>query len=47
MAYLKYYYADDNLGTISYRSKSIWGGWLVHVSIALLMELFGYLIRAA
>jgi len=35
------------LGTISYRSKSIWGGWLVHVSIALLMELFGYLIRAA
>lgn len=31
------------LGTISYRSKSIWGGWLVHVSIALLMELFGYL----
>lgn len=31
------------LGTISYHSKSIWGGWLVHVSIALLMELFGYL----
>ncbi len=31
------------LGTIAYRSKSIWGGWLVHVSIALLMELFGYL----
>lgn len=35
------------LGTISYRSKSIWGGWLVHISIALLMELFGYLLRAA
>lgn len=31
------------LGTISYYSKSIWGGWLVHVSIAMLMELFGYL----
>jgi len=31
------------LGTISYQSKSIWGGWLVHVSIALLMELFGYI----
>ena len=35
------------LGTISYNSKSIWGGWLVHVSIALLMELFGCLFRAA
>ena len=32
------------LGTISYHSKSIWGGWIVHVSIALLMELFGYLL---
>lgn len=31
------------LGTISYQSKSIWGGWLVHAGIALLMELFGYL----
>jgi hypothetical protein len=31
------------LGTISYQTKSIWGGWLVHVSIAMLMELFGYL----
>ncbi len=31
------------LGTISYKSKSIWGGWMVHVSIALLMELFGFL----
>lgn len=30
------------LGTISYQNKSIWGGWLVHVSIALLMELFGF-----
>ncbi len=35
------------LGTISYHTKSIWGGWLVHVSIALLMELFGYLLRTA
>jgi membrane protease YdiL (CAAX protease family) len=31
------------LGAISYNSKSIWGGLLVHVSIALLMELFGFL----
>jgi hypothetical protein len=31
------------LGTISYQTKSIWGGWLVHVSIAMLMEVFGYL----
>lgn len=31
------------LGAISYRSQSIWGGWMVHVSIALLMELFGFL----
>jgi hypothetical protein len=30
------------LGAISYHSKSIWGGLLVHVSIALLMELFGF-----
>jgi membrane protease YdiL (CAAX protease family) len=29
------------LGSISYHSKSIWGGLLVHISIALLMELFG------
>lgn len=35
------------LGTIAYQSKSIWGGWLVHVSIALLMELFGFLLRTA
>lgn len=35
------------LGTIAYQNKSIWGGWLVHVSIALLMELFGYLLRTA
>ncbi len=33
------------LGTIAYQNKSIWGGWLVHVSIALLMEFFGYLLR--
>jgi hypothetical protein len=31
------------LGTIAYHSKSIRGGWVIHVSIALLMELFGYL----
>ena len=35
------------LGTIAYQNKSIWGGWLVHVSIALLMELFGFLLRSA
>lgn len=29
------------LGSIAYHSKSIWGGLLVHISIALLMELFG------
>lgn len=31
------------LGSISYHSKSIWGGLLVHISIALLMELFGFI----
>ncbi len=31
------------LGLISYHTKSIWGGWVVHAGIALLMELFGYL----
>jgi membrane protease YdiL (CAAX protease family) len=31
------------LGIISYHTKSIWGGWVVHAGIALLMELFGYL----
>lgn len=31
------------LGTIAYHSKSIRGGWVIHVTIALLMELFGYL----
>lgn len=35
------------LGTIAFQNKSIWGGWLVHVSIALLMELFGYLLSIA
>ena len=30
------------LGSIAYHSKSIWGGLLVHISIALLMELFGF-----
>jgi membrane protease YdiL (CAAX protease family) len=32
------------LGIISYHTKSIWGGWVVHAGIALLMELFGYLL---
>jgi len=32
------------LGSISIQTKSIWGGWIVHVGIALLMELLGYLI---
>jgi len=32
------------LGSISIQTKSIWGGWMVHVGIALLMELLGYLI---
>lgn len=31
------------LGSIAYHSKSIWGGLLVHISIALLMELFGFI----
>ncbi len=31
------------LGVIAYNSKSIWGGWVVHVGIALLMELFAFL----
>lgn len=31
------------LGSISYHSKSIWGGLLVHISIALLMEFFGFI----
>lgn len=31
------------LGSISYHGKSIWGGLLVHISIALLMELFGFI----
>lgn len=33
------------LGAVSYETKSIWGGWLVHCSIALMMELLGSLIR--
>ncbi|MFN8264907.1 MAG: CPBP family intramembrane glutamic endopeptidase [Chitinophagaceae bacterium] len=32
------------LGSISIQTKSIWGGWMVHVGIALLMELLGKLI---
>lgn len=32
------------LGAVSYETKSIWGGWLVHCGIALLMELLAFLI---
>lgn len=35
------------LGAISYYTKSIWGGWFVHVSIAMLMELMGFLFTKA
>ncbi len=31
------------LGAVSYHTKSIWGGWMVHVGIALIMELMGFL----
>jgi hypothetical protein len=31
------------LGIISYHTKSIWGGFIIHVGIAWLMELFAYL----
>ena len=31
------------LGAVSYETKSIWGGWMVHCGIALLMELFAFL----
>jgi membrane protease YdiL (CAAX protease family) len=31
------------LGSIAYNSKSIWGGLLVHISIALLMEVCGFI----
>lgn len=31
------------LGSISIQTKSIWGGWMVHVGIALLMEILGQL----
>lgn len=34
------------LGIISLNSKSIWGGVLIHVGIAWLMELVGYIFRA-
>jgi membrane protease YdiL (CAAX protease family) len=33
------------LGAVSYETKSIWGGWLVHCGIALLMELLSAVIR--
>jgi hypothetical protein len=32
------------LGAVSYETKSIWGGWIVHCGIAFLMELFAFLI---
>ena len=33
------------LGIISLHSKSIWGGVIIHVGIAWLMEIVGYLFR--
>lgn len=33
------------LGAVSYETKSIWGGWLVHCGIALLMELLSTVLR--
>ncbi|MEM6642430.1 MAG: CPBP family intramembrane glutamic endopeptidase, partial [Bacteroidota bacterium] len=33
------------LGILSYNSKSIWGGILIHLGVAWLMELFGWLHR--
>jgi hypothetical protein len=32
------------LGTIALHTKSIWGGIIIHVGIALLMELLAFLI---
>jgi hypothetical protein len=31
------------LGAVSYETKSIWGGWMVHCGIAMLMELLTFL----
>jgi hypothetical protein len=31
------------LGAVSFETKSIWGGWMVHCGIALLMELMAHL----
>lgn len=31
------------LGAVSYETKSIWGGWLVHCGIAMLMEVLAFL----
>ncbi len=33
------------LGIISYNTRSVWGGIIIHMGIAWLMELFGYLHR--
>jgi membrane protease YdiL (CAAX protease family) len=38
------FFGGTLLGVISYHTKSIWGGWVVHAGIALLMELFGFLL---
>lgn len=34
------------LGIVAYETKSVWGGVIVHVGIAWLMELIGYLQKA-
>ena len=33
------------LGILSYNTRSVWGGIMIHMGIAWLMELFGYLHR--
>jgi hypothetical protein len=37
------YFGGTILGVVSYHSRTIWGGFMVHVGIAWLMELGGYL----
>jgi hypothetical protein len=34
------------LGTVSYHTKSIWGGFVVHLGIAWMMEIAGYISHA-
>ncbi|HLX93826.1 MAG TPA: CPBP family intramembrane glutamic endopeptidase, partial [Puia sp.] len=36
------YFGGIALGIIAYRTKSIWGGLIIHLGIAWLMEFFGY-----